>query len=121
VSFGETVALGAIAGFTIYVGLPFARVQRLSTRTRVALSMFAVGILAFLFVDVFEHAFEIVEDAVVGYKDGENGIGKAIGLTAMLAVGFAAGSAGLGTIEARIRPKLSRPADRRRRCRRSDS
>jgi zinc transporter, ZIP family len=107
VSFGETVALGAIAGFTIYVGLPFARVQRLSTRTRVALSMFAVGILAFLFVDVFEHAFEIVEDAVVGYKDGENGIGKAIGLTAMLAVGFAAGSAGLGTIEARIRPKRS--------------
>jgi ZIP family zinc transporter len=104
-SFAETVALGAIAGFTIYVGLPFGRIERLSTRARVALSMFAVGILAFLFVDVFEHAFEIVEDAVVGYKEHENGLGKAIGLTAALAGGFAAGSAGLAMLEARMRPQ----------------
>ena len=32
--------------------------------------MFAVGVLAFLFVDVFEHAFEIVEDGVVAYDEG---------------------------------------------------
>lgn len=104
-SFAETAALGAIAGFTIFVGLPLGRMERLSTRARVALSMFAVGILAFIFVDVLEHAFEIVEEAVTGYKDGENGLGKAIGLTALLAVGFGAGTAGLGMFEARIRPR----------------
>jgi ZIP family zinc transporter len=72
---------------------------------RVALSMFAVGVLAFLFVDVFEHAFEIVEEAVTGFKDGNKGIGEPIGLVALLGVGFAAGSAGLATLERFIRPR----------------
>jgi zinc transporter, ZIP family len=102
-SFAETVLLGALAGFTIYLGLPFGRLQLLSPRVRVALSMFAVGVLAFLLVDVFEHALEIVEEAVVGYKDGEEGIGKAAGLTALLALGFAAGSAGLAVLERWVR------------------
>jgi len=44
-SFAETLLLAAIAGFTIYAGLPLARAQ-LSDRTRVALAMFSVGILA---------------------------------------------------------------------------
>jgi ZIP family zinc transporter len=107
VSFGETVLLGALAGFTIYLGLPFARLQVLGTRSRVALSMFAVGVLAFLFVDVFEHAFGIVEEAVSGYKAGDNGLGKAIGLVALMGGGFAAGTAGLATVERLIRPKGS--------------
>jgi ZIP family zinc transporter len=107
VSFGETVLLGALAGFTIYLGLPFARLQVLGTRSRVALSMFAVGVLAFLFVDVFEHAFEIVEEAVTGYKAGEEGLGRAIGLVALLGAGFAAGTAGLATVDRMIRPKGS--------------
>jgi zinc transporter, ZIP family len=110
VSFGETVLLGALAGFTIYLGLPFARLEVLGTRGRLALSMFAVGVLAFLFVDVFEHGFEIVEEAVNGYKDGTEGIGEPIGLVALLGAGFAAGTAGLATVERMIRPKgPSRP------------
>ena len=104
-SFAETVLLGALAGFTIYLGLPFGRLELLSDRARVALAMFAVGVLAFLFVDVFEHAFEIVEEAVEGFSEGEAGIGKTLGLTALLAAGFAAGTAGLATIERRLRPK----------------
>ena len=103
-SLAETVLLGALAGFTIYLGLPFGRLQVLSDRARVALSMFSVGVLAFLFVDVFEHGFSIVEHAVEGFKHGENGIGKAIGMTAVLGIGFAAGTAGLATLQ-RIRPK----------------
>jgi ZIP family zinc transporter len=104
VSFGETVLLGALAGFTIYLGLPFARLQVLGTRSRVALSMFAVGVLAFLFVDVFEHAFAIVESAVSGYKSGDNGLGKAVGLVALMGGGFAAGTAGLATVQRMIKP-----------------
>jgi zinc transporter, ZIP family len=104
VSFAETALLGALAGFTIYLGLPFARMEIVSVRMRVALSMFAVGVLAFLFVDVLEHAFEIVEHAVESFKDGHDGFGRPLGLTIMLGVGFAAGTAGLATLQ-RARPK----------------
>ena len=96
--------LGALAGFTIYVGLPFGRLQLLSERTRVALAMFSVGVLAFLFVDVFEHAFGIVEHAVEGFKNHERSFGSTLGLALLLGGGFAAGTAGLATLERWIRP-----------------
>jgi zinc transporter, ZIP family len=104
VTFAETVLLGALAGFTIYLGLPFGRLEVINDRTRVGLAMFAVGVLAFLFVDIFEHALEIVEEPVEAFSDGDQGIGEAIGLLALLGVGFAAGSAGLATLERWIRP-----------------
>jgi zinc transporter, ZIP family len=105
VSFAETVVLGALAGFTIFLGLPFGRLELLSDRARVGLAMFAVGVLAFLFVDVFEHAFEIVEEAVEGFAGGKEGIGEVIGLSALVGAGFAAGTAGLAMVERRLRPK----------------
>src|SRR5436309_3537506 len=66
-SFSETVLLGALAGFTIYLGLPLARMRLLGARARVALAMFAVGVLAFLFVDVMSHGEGILEHAVKGF------------------------------------------------------
>ena len=51
-SFAETAVLGAIAGFTIFLGLPLGRAEGLSMRARVGLSMLSAGILAFLFMDV---------------------------------------------------------------------
>ena len=69
-SFAETVLLGALAGFTIYLGLPVGRLQLLSSKARVALAMFSVGILVFLLVDVLSHGFAIAEDGVSGYKAG---------------------------------------------------
>ena len=57
--FSETVLLGAIAGFTIYLGLPAGRLRRGDDRLRVALCMFSVGILAFIFMDVTTHAQKI--------------------------------------------------------------
>jgi zinc transporter, ZIP family len=104
-SFAETVLLGALAGFTIYLGLPFGRLQILGDRARVGLAMFAVGVLAFLFVDIFEHALEIVEEPVEAFADGEEGIGEAIGLVLLLGAGFTAGTAGLALLERWMRPK----------------
>ena len=104
-SFAETVLLGALAGFTIYLGLPFGRLQIMGDRLRVGLAMFAVGVLAFLFVDIFEHALGIVEKPVEAFKNGEEGIGEALGLVALLGAGFAAGTAGLATLERWMRPK----------------
>jgi zinc transporter, ZIP family len=102
-SFSETVVLGALAGFTIYLGLPFGRLQLLSPRARVALAMFSVGVLAFLFVDVLEHGFGIVESAVEDFKNDKAGIGPALGLTVLLGTGFAAGTAGLAMVERMLR------------------
>jgi len=103
--FTETVLLGALAGFTIYLGLPFGRLNMVSGRARVALAMFAVGVLAFLFAEVLVHGFELVEHAVEGYEEEGEGLGKALGLLALFAAGFAAGSAGLAMVERWMRPR----------------
>ncbi|MGH2973371.1 MAG: ZIP family metal transporter [Solirubrobacterales bacterium] len=81
----------------------------MSSRTRVGLAMFSVGILVFLLVDVLAHGFEISEQAVSAYKDGTGSFAHAAALALLLVGGFALGSAGLGIIERRIRP--SAPAN----------
>jgi ZIP family zinc transporter len=109
VSFAETALLGALAGFTIFLGLPLGRLRRLADRARVGLAMLAVGILAFVFVDVMEHAVGLLEDAVLGFKDGSHSVGHAIALAALMAAGFALGLGGLATLERRLRPRLQPP------------
>src|SRR5438067_93397 len=108
-SFAETVLLGGLAGGTIFLGLPFARLRLLGTRAKVCLAMFAVGVLAFLFMDVMSHGFQIVEDAVNAYKDGTHSFGHAVWLATLLGAGFASGSAGLAAIEVRLRPPAPPP------------
>src|SRR3954447_12613910 len=104
-SFRETALLGALAGFTIYLGLPVGRLQTLGPRTRVALAMFSVGVLVFLLVDVLSHGFEISEEAVADFKAGDASFFHTAGLTIVLLGGFAAGSAGLGILERRLRSR----------------
>jgi ZIP family zinc transporter len=66
--------------------------------------MFAVGILAFIFVDVLQHANGIVEDALGAFKDHKASFGHLAAFAALLIGGFGLGSAGLGILERRIRP-----------------
>jgi zinc transporter, ZIP family len=109
VSFGETVVLGALAGFTIYLGLPFGRIRFVSQRTRVALAMFSVGVLAFLFAEVLVHGIEIIEHRVEELGEGEGSAGSALGLGLLFGGGFVAGTAGLALIEKRMRPPAPPP------------
>jgi zinc transporter, ZIP family len=102
-SFGETVGLGALAGFTIFLGLPLGRLQLLSNRTRVALAMFSVGILAFIFVDVLSNGLDIVHTALRHAENHTGTVGYLILLVLLLAAGFLAGSSGLAAIERRMR------------------
>jgi ZIP family zinc transporter len=108
-SFAQTVLLGALAGSTIFLGLPVGRLELLGARGRVALAMFSVGILVFLLVDVLAHGFQISEDAVSAFKTGRKGFGHAAAYAVLLIGGFALGSAGLGILERRIRPSAPRP------------
>ncbi|MBV9915201.1 MAG: ZIP family metal transporter, partial [Solirubrobacterales bacterium] len=103
-SFVQTVLLGALAGFTIYLGLPAGRLQLLSSRARVALAMFSVGVLAFIFVDVLSHGTEIVDVALDQVRQHHRSVGYLIWLVFLLGAGFAAGSAGLAMIERSLRP-----------------
>jgi ZIP family zinc transporter len=109
-SFAETIGLGAIAGFTIYLGLPLGRMRGVEDRLRVGLAMFSVGILAFIFMDVTKHGEAILETAVSHYKDHMAGFGHVLGLFALLAAGFALGTAGISAVERRLRARRTVPA-----------
>ena len=108
-SFAETAFLGALAGFTIYLGLPFGRLQLISPRSRVALAMFSVGVLAFLFAEILVHGVEIVEESVEELGEGGGSLAESLGFALLLGGGFAAGSAGLAMLEQRMRPEKKTP------------
>ena len=95
---------------TIFLGLPVGRIRVLSDRMRVVLAMFAVGVLAFIFVDVMGHANGIVEEALTGYKDGSGSLGRLLAYGALLLAGFVSGCAGLTAIERRMRLSADLPA-----------
>jgi zinc transporter, ZIP family len=69
-STGQTLILGAIAGFTIYLGLPLGRVQSPAKAMRAGMTAFATGILIFLLWDVLGHGVEPVEGAVEAHHWG---------------------------------------------------
>jgi ZIP family zinc transporter len=82
----QTLTLGAIAGFTIYLGLPLGRVGGTSMALRAALTAFATGILLFLFWDVLSHGVGPVESAVSDHRWG-----RVAELAPLLAGGFVLG------------------------------
>jgi ZIP family zinc transporter len=86
----ETVILGAVAGFTIFLGLPMGRVQHQSKALKTFLNGVSAGILIFLLFDILEHATEPLEDAV---HDGAWGHLLAVGL--LYVAGFGVGLLGL--------------------------
>jgi ZIP family zinc transporter len=86
----QTVVLGAVAGFTIFLGLPLGRVRVRKPLFPAALTALALGILLFLLWDVLAHAVEPVEEALDRAVDGD-GWWDFVGLATLLAGGFAAG------------------------------
>ena len=112
-TFGQTAALGAIAGLTIFIGLPLSRVRGLSTKVRLALAMFSVGVLAFLFVDVMAQGFGLVEGSLDAFKENKASFGEVALYAGLLSVGFLLGSAGLGWLDSKMKvaskPKVVTP------------
>ena len=68
----ETV-LGAIAGATIFLGLPLGRVQHLSPRMRNFLAALSAGILLFIFWDVVGASAEMIESALLTPRTAARG------------------------------------------------
>ncbi|MEU6509994.1 MULTISPECIES: ZIP family metal transporter [Streptomyces] len=82
--------LGAIAGFTIYLGLPLGRLRTPTPRLKAGLNAVAIGILVFLVWDVLTHAWEPTDEALGKHDWGTVASG---GLT--LVAGLTIGLAGL--------------------------
>ena len=87
----QTILLGAIAGFTIYLGLPLGRVRVASLRTKAFLNAASAGILVFLLFEILAHATEPVEHALEEAVEGEAAWGQFAALGLVYAVGFGAG------------------------------
>ncbi|WP_317445643.1 ZIP family metal transporter [Streptomyces collinus] len=107
-SSGNIVLLGAIAGFTIYLGLPLGRLRTPTPRLKAGLNAVAIGILIFLVWDVLTHAWEPVDEALGKHAWGTVASG---GLT--LVAGLTIGLAGLVHYDgwiARRRKAATRPA-----------
>ena len=94
----RTAILGAIAGFTIYLGLPVGRIGGLSDRVRGFLSVLAAGILLFIFWDVLDAAHGLLAGGLDIAKTG--GGWSVFALRGAMAVaGLTAGALGLGWVE----------------------
>ena len=63
-STAQILALGAVSGLTIFIGLPMGRVHDVAQGFKASLSATATGILLFLFWDVLKEAVDPVESAL---------------------------------------------------------
>jgi ZIP family zinc transporter len=85
----EAAAIGGVAGFSIFLGLPVARMRGLSTSLQGFLNALALGILVFLLWDILSHASAPVEAALAGVRRSQPG--QFIALAVVFAGGLAAG------------------------------
>jgi len=85
-STGQILLLGALAGSTIFLGLPMGRLHDVGQGFKAFLSATATGILLFLFWDVLSEVVEPIEEALDGHAWGTFSGYSALGLG-----GFAVG------------------------------
>lgn len=95
----QLILLGAIAGFTIFLGLPLAVMRSLSAKKKGFLNAVALGILVFLIIDVFSHGYETASDAATNALAGKTSIGSAAIELIALFGGLAIGLLGLSWFE----------------------
>jgi ZIP family zinc transporter len=106
-STGQILLLGAIAGATIFLGLPVARMHGLSANTRAGLSALATGILVFLFWDVMTNAVEPIDNALHP-KHGGPQWGEFTKLAVLGSAGFVVGLMSLVYYDAWMKSRADR-------------
>ena len=102
-STAQILLLGAIAGATIFLGLPIGRIQRLGPNARTGLSSLATGILVFLFWDVMTNAVDPIEASLNAHSWG-----KFAELSVLGIAGFIAGLMSLVYYEAWMKERSDR-------------
>ena len=101
IDYAQLLLLGAIAGLTIFLGLPMALLPNVSRMKKGFLNALAMGILVFLITDVLSHAWDPTKLAAVAGFTGKGPVGDgAIDLLALFG-GLGLGLLGLALYEQR--------------------
>lgn len=96
-SFAHLLLLGAIAGFTIFLGLPVATLAT-RPRMRALLNALSVGVLIFLLIEIAYKSLEMVEESAKSNLLG-GGLSESLFLGSILVVGLSTGLLGLTLFE----------------------
>jgi ZIP family zinc transporter len=94
VSTASTLLLGAVAGLTIFLGLPIGRMPRVPGHIRTLLNALAIGVLVFLVFDVLEHAVQPIDSrlsALTGPGPHHGSWAAFVGFALLLAAGLGVG------------------------------
>jgi ZIP family zinc transporter len=94
-SSGNILILGAIAGLTIFLGLPMGRITKPAPRLKAFLNASAIGVLLFLLWDVLTAGWTPVEDALASAQQGTGTWPHFAGLAAVFGLGLTIGLVGL--------------------------
>ncbi len=94
-NFWETLILGLVAGFTIFFGLPVAKLRNVAPQAMSLLNSLAIGVLFFLLFDVIKQASEPVEDSLHVWVTGGGDINNFVLLTLVFIIGITVGLVGL--------------------------
>ncbi len=108
-SFGMTIVLGAIAGFTIFLGLPIARARRVSMQTIALLNALAIGILLYLVVEIAQNAIAPIVQNVNAWHAGTQPF--PFTTVAVFIIGLLVGLVGLGSVATHLTRNAAQHAE----------
>jgi zinc transporter, ZIP family len=92
---GAILLLGAIAGLTIYLGLPLAFLKGISAQLRAFTSMLATGVLIFLLYDILKSASAPIEEALDQMRTQHSSAAPLVLDVLLLILGLGLGLVGL--------------------------
>ena len=98
-SHAAAAGLGAIAGATIFIGLPIGRIRGVSRAVQGMLNAIATGVLLFLLWDILSHAGVPVETALAAIRRGDRSFTP---LVLIFAAGLGFGLLGLVYFNGRL-------------------
>ena len=98
---GSQWALGGLAGGTIFLGLPIARLRRVTPKLQGFLNAASTGILIFLLVEMTGHLLDGLEELIEEAVEHGGSMGEAFRHGSLFALGFSAGLLGLMAFERR--------------------
>ena len=107
-------AFGALAGLTIFLGLPIAAFAAMKPATRGAMNGIATGILIFLTIDILGSVLGTGEQVITYWAQGQAATFAGVLTLVLLVIGVSAGLVGIPFIEKRfIKPAMQRDLTRR--------
>ncbi len=108
-SFSMTVLLGAIAGFTIFFGLPIARMRKVSHETIALLNALAIGILIYLVIEIAQNAIFPITTGIIAWHT--SGGAFPLALLIVFVGGLLIGLVGLGSLATQMTKRAAQSAE----------